>query len=71
MANKKDPRLDLIEFVKPNGMTVMVNSFSASLAAAVAAGWVSKKEYAAVKVTAAKAVTAAKVVKAAKAGKRR
>jgi len=54
MVNKKDPRLNLIEFVKPNGMPVMVNSFPASLAAAVAVGWVSKKEYTAAKIKAAK-----------------
>lgn len=43
--SKEDPRLKLIDFVKPNGTPVKVNSFSASLDAAIEAGWLPEKEF--------------------------
>lgn len=43
--DKGDPRLKLITFVKPNGVEIKVNSFPASLEAAVANGWLPAKEY--------------------------
>lgn len=46
---KTDPRLKLVDFVKPDGTPVQVNSFRASLDAAVAAGWLPAKEYEAAK----------------------
>ena len=82
MANKKpatDPRLALIEFIKPNGTSVMVNSFKDSLQAAVNNGWLPEKEYKAAKAKAAaeaakakaaKAKAAAEAAKAAKAKKK-
>lgn len=54
---KTDPRLKIIEFVKPNGQVVRVNSFSASLIAATDLGWIPKKE---VEATAAKKAAKAK-----------
>ena len=50
-----DPQLELIEFIKPNGTPIMVNSFSASLTAAIDNGWLPKKEYIAAKIKATKA----------------
>jgi len=44
-----DPRRALITFIKPNGMPVRVNSFSASLQAAVDNGWLPEKEFKAAK----------------------
>jgi hypothetical protein len=44
-TSKEDPRLALIDFVKPNGVHLKVNSFPASLEAAVAKGWLPKKEF--------------------------
>jgi hypothetical protein len=43
--SKEDPRLALVDFIKPNGTPVKVNSFSASLEAAVALGWMPEKEF--------------------------
>ena len=64
MATKKpttDPRLTLVDFVKPDGTSVRVNSFPASLDAAIAAGWLPEKEFkAAAKAEAAKAAAAKK-----------
>jgi len=63
---KTDPRLKLIEFIKPNGASIMVNSFSASLIAAVDNGWLPKEEVeAASKKAAAAKAAAAKAAKAA------
>lgn len=57
---KTDPRLVLIDFVKPNGKHLKVNSFPASIEAACALGWLPKKEYdAEQKATKATAVTKA------------
>ena len=42
---KEDPRLKLVDFMKPNGMPVKVNSFPASLDAAIANGWLPEKEF--------------------------
>jgi hypothetical protein len=42
---KADPRLALIDFIKPNGTPVQVNSFPASLEAAVSKGWLPEKEF--------------------------
>lgn len=58
MADKKpktDPQLALVDFVKPDGTAVQVNSFPASLTAACANGWLPEKEYKAAKAKAAKA----------------
>lgn len=42
---KEDPRLKLVDFVKPNGTPVQVNSFKASLDAAIDMGWLPEKEF--------------------------
>ena len=51
---KSDPRLKLVNFVKPNGTALKVNSFEASLSAAVSKGWLPEKEYKAAKAAEAK-----------------
>ena len=51
---KEDPRLALVDFVKPNGTPIQVNSFSASLDTAIEAGWLPEKEYKAAQAAAAK-----------------
>lgn len=56
---KQDPRLKLITFMKPDGTVVQVNSFPASLEAAVAAGWLPEKEFKAAKAAEAAAAKAA------------
>lgn len=58
MANSKpktDPRLALVAFMKPDGTSVQVNSFPASLQAACANGWLPEKEFKAAKAKAAAA----------------
>lgn len=68
---KTDPRLVLIDFVKPNGKHLKVNSFPASIEAACALGWLPKKEYdAEQKAAATKAPATAVAPKKAPAGKK-
>lgn len=69
---KTDPRLVLIDFVKPNGKHLKVNSFPASIEAACALGWLPKKEYDAAAAAVKKAAAAAAAVapKKAPAGKK-
>ncbi len=43
--SKQDPQLELVNFVKPNGTPVQVNSFPASLEAAIANDWLPVKEF--------------------------
>ena len=52
---KKDPQLALVDFVKPNGTPIKVNSFKDSLQAAIDLGWLPEKEYKAAKAKASRA----------------
>ncbi len=53
--SKTDPRLELADWVKPDGTPIQINCFPASIDYAVDAGWMSKKEYDAKKATETKA----------------